>query len=185
MFLWTWVAPGSVFFADANTMEMVYVLEFASLHAAGFLMIFFVSKTMPRWFKAMGIFAMGAFYVGFFAVLGFEVGVWWPAGVMLIFVFDKIRHAVFRRPDEDDDLHFGIQWGGSTALFVLLTGLAFMLPWPHLGILPSPDEGKIDADGAVQAGSHVVIVAGFLYFGSVAALKYGFARYFRAHGIEG
>ncbi|MGB0134386.1 hypothetical protein [Dokdonella sp.] len=184
LFLWTWIAPGSVFFATVEAMEMAFVIEFASLHAAGMLMLFLVSTGMKRWQRILGIAAMGSFYLGFFGWLGLKAGIWWPAAVMLIFVFGKIRHVISNRMSDDDSFHFGLQWGGSTVLFVLLTGLAFMLPWPHLGIPPSPDEGKVHADGATQAASHAIVVAGFLYFASMAAIKYRFAAYFNAHGAE-
>lgn len=181
IFLWTWVAPGSVFFADTTAMEAVYVVEFASLHAAGVLGMFIVSERMRNWQRFAGIAALGALYVWFFVPLGIRAGMWWPAVVMVLFVFSKIRHALFRRRGDDHRFHFGLQWGGSTALFVVLTFLAMALPWPHLGIAPDPEEGKLLQDGARRGASHALVVAGFLYFSAIAAIKYRWAGYFLAH----
>lgn len=177
-FAWTWIAPGSVFFADVNSMGLVYMVEFASLHAAGFLVALIFAQRIHRGLRVLGICVLGAVYVGLFASLGVQSGVWWPAGVLLIFVTGKIWHVMFRPTGSDSAFHYGVQWAVATGLFVLLTGLAFALPWPHLGITPDPQAGKVLADGATQGSAHVVIVAGTLYFSAVAAVKYRFAAYF-------
>jgi hypothetical protein len=184
IFLWTWIAPGSVFFADVDAMGLVYAVEFASLHAAGMLAMFVLSDRLRPWLRGVGVCGVGALYLAIFVNLGLKAGIWWPAAVLAVLVFGKLQHALFRPPEENKALRFGLQWAGPTALFVLLTGVAFALPWPHLGITPSPDEGRISADGATEAGAHVLVVAGTLYFSVIALLKYRFASYLIAHKVE-
>jgi hypothetical protein len=165
-------------------MELVYVVEFMSLHAAGMLAGFIVSERMHASLRVFGIVVLGGLYVAFFVYLGMQAEIWWPAAVMAMFIYGKIGHALFRPRDPNHRFRFGLQWGGSTALFVLLTGLAFALPWPHLGIAPSPDEGRVLADGATEAPAHTLMVAGTLYFSILALIKYRFAGYFLAHRTQ-
>ena len=180
-FLATWWSPWPQGPLSQGSMESIFGVEFFAIVAALLIGPPLGKSGLRFSFLEARRIVVGAVCIAFAAWFGWRTGLWWAAAALVLLIADKLLFAVRLRrrsdgtfADADAKLHYAVEAAVRAAIFALALGIATALPWPALGVLP--DSAELAAtSGDATSGPHVVLVAGFLHFATLAALKFRLA----------
>lgn len=174
IFLSAWIAPFAWRQTLVSELMLVMLVEFILIHAAPFLGGIVLASDVPVRQRLRSFAGMTLLYGVFIAGFALPFKSWWPAiaftwlaGAKLLLLLTGGKHS------ERDTQRMRGYWGASVGLYLLAVFATLFLPVPELGITRHGAAYGIPGSGAWVSHPHLVISAGFLYFGLLAFTKLG------------
>jgi hypothetical protein len=172
IFLYAWIAPLHWRKTLVADLMLVMLVEFILIHSAPFLgsVVMASGEALRKRLKAFaGLSILYSLFIGGFA-LGFKS--WWPVMAFVWLVTAKLasiltdRHHTRRQQQRMQGY-----WGMSVLYYLLAVFATLFLPVPEFGITRHGHAYGIPGSGEWVSHPNIVVAAGFLYFGLLAATK--------------
>lgn len=173
IFLYAWLAPQRWRETLVAELMLVMLVEFILIHSAPFLgnIVLASGQALKDRLKAFaGFTVLYSLFIGGFA-LAFKS--WWPVIAFTWLITAKLVSLVGGSDhSERDKQRMRGYWGVSAGYYLLAVFATLFLPVPEFGITRhGAAYGISGSSGAWVSHPHIVIAAGFLYFGLLAATK--------------
>jgi hypothetical protein len=172
IFLYAWMTPLSWRDTLVAELMLVMLIEFILIHSAPFLgsIVLASGQALKDRLKVFaGFTIMYSLFIGGFA-LGFQS--WWPVIAFTWLITAKLVSLVTGSDhSERDKQRMRGYWGVSAGFYLLAVFATLFLPVPEFGITRHGSAYGIPGSGEWVSNPHIVIAAGFLYFGLLAETK--------------
>lgn len=171
-FLATWIEPTAIGGNMHTYFLMIMLLEFITIHSAGFMAWAIVAGT-TKFKKSVQVIGLGIFYSLFIVAFTFMYGEWWPLGAFWLLVANRIM-SVFLGDGNDTSRQIGLMlsWAWSVFCYVISIMITVALPMPEFGWTKEYVSRLTFSGGGLWFDTpQSLLAAGFLYFTSVAIFE--------------
>jgi hypothetical protein len=172
IFLYAWIAPLHWRETRVADLMLVMLMEFVLVNSAPFIGGVVMSSGVPSVKRYRALAGFAAFYGLFIGSCALTFRVWWPV-MALAWLFAAKLASMFvgRQQSEREKQRMTGYWGVSVGFFLLALSVTLFLPVPEFGITMHGAAYGIPGRGEWVSHPHVLIAAGFLYFGLLAATR--------------
>ncbi len=172
IFLYAWWAPFAWRKTLVAELMLVMLIEFILVHAAPFLGSIALAPNLSTR-ERVKTFALFTFFYSLFVITySTTFRSWWPALGFVWLVTAKLFPMLTgtRQPDREQQRMMGY-WGVSVACYMLAITATLFLPVPEFGINRHGSAYGIPGSGEWVSRPHILIAAGFLYFGLLSLTR--------------
>jgi hypothetical protein len=175
VFVAAWLYPLRWGTPLVGNLVLVMLLEFLLVHSSGFLGMTMLDDSASRLRKTLVVLGFGVFYMAFVLAFAFIFERTWAIAAFSWLLVSKLATIWFGPGTADSERQQAL-WGVSVVCYVLGAFVTAIAPLPRFGITPEVvGQLGLPGSGLWVEQPHTVMAFGALYFGMLAAAKWGMA----------
>lgn len=164
-FLITWFHPATFGEKAVSGFLLLMLLEFITVHSAGFMGVVLVSGWTKRK-RLLALLGLGCLYTIFVGGFALSFGEWWPVWSFWLLMANRLLGVLIgQAPEGREKVFIMASWAASVFFYVAFVFLTSFAPMPAFGLTPEFVGGLgLPGGGLWIEEPHRVIAFGFLYF---------------------